>query len=155
MVAQSDIGPAPKSENKTPVQLRFSPQPEHVRTARLVAVALARRVGVEAGLLDEIRLAVGEACSRAVGLHQRLSPGSPVTVILDGADPERFVITVADTVSGTLPGQRAGSAAEVDDADMDEAEMGLAVLTGLVDDLDISAGPDGGAVRMGWPVKDF
>ena len=150
MVAQSATGTVPKTENATPVELRFTPQPEHVRTARLVAVALARRVGVEAGLLDEVRLAVGEACSRAVGLHQRHNPGEPVLVVLDGSDPERFLVTVADRVSGALPGQRNGGGEE----DLDEAEMGLAVLTGLVDDLDISSGPDGGAVRMGWPVKD-
>jgi anti-sigma regulatory factor (Ser/Thr protein kinase) len=151
MVAQSATGTVPKTENTTPVELRFTPQPEHVRTARLVAVALARRVGVEAGLLDEVRLAVGEACSRAVGLHQRHNPGEPVLVVLDGSDPERFLITVADRVSGALPGQRNGAGGE---DDLDDAEMGLAVLTGLVDDLDISSGPDGGAVRMGWPVKD-
>ena len=141
----------PETDSATAVELRFSPQPEHVRTARLVAVALARRVGVEAGLLDEVRLAVGEACSRAVGLHQRHAPGEPVLVVLDGADPDRFVVTVADKVDGTLPGPREGEGEE----DLDDAEMGLAVLTGLVDDLDIASGPHGGTVRMGWPVKDF
>jgi hypothetical protein len=177
-------GAAAKGESATAVLLRFTPQPEHVRTARLVAVAHARRVGVEAGLLDEVRLAVGEACSRAVGLHQRHCPGEPVAVVLDAVDstdsglaPDRFVVTVADTVSGAVPSPRNGAAAAeggggtagaagtgagtdaraeaTDDDDLDDAEMGLAVLTGLVDDLDISAGPDGGAVRMGWPVKDF
>ena len=141
----------PETDSATAVELRFSPQPEHVRTARLVAVALARRVGVEAGLLDEVRLAVGEACSRAVGLHQRHAPGEPVLVVLDGADPDRFVVTVVDRVHGTLPAPREGEGEE----DLDDAEMGLAVLTGLVDDLDIASGPDGGTVRMGWPVKDF
>jgi len=182
-------GAAAKGDSGTAVLLRFTPQPEHVRTARLVAVAHARRVGVEAGLLDEVRLAVGEACSRAVGLHQRHCPGEPVVVVLDAVDttasglaPDRFVVTVADTVSGAVPSPRNGAAAAetgeagdgdsaaeagagadagatvgatTDDDELDDAEMGLAVLTGLVDDLDISTGPDGGAVRMGWPVKDF
>ncbi|NUP52106.1 MAG: ATP-binding protein [Catenulispora sp.] len=181
MDAQSSaVGTVAKTESATAVRLRFTPQPEHVRTARLVAVAHARRVGVEAGLLDEVRLAVGEACSRAVGLHQRHCPGEPVVVVLDAVDstgsglaPDRFVVIVADKVSGAVPSPRGegegaanaadageaaaqGAAAEAaDDEELDDAEMGLAVLTGLVDDLDISAGPDGGAVRMGWPVKEF
>ncbi|GAA1998834.1 ATP-binding protein [Catenulispora subtropica] len=169
MDAQSSaIGTVAKTESATAVLLRFTPQPEHVRTARLVAVAHARRVGVEAGLLDEVRLAVGEACSRAVGLHQRHCPGEPVVVVLDAVDstgsglaPDRFVVTVADKVSGAVPSPRDGApareggAAAEDEDDLDDAEMGLAVLTGLVDDLDIAATPDGGAVRMGWPVKDF
>lgn len=185
MDAQSSaVGTVAKTESATAVLLRFTPQPEHVRTARLVAVAHARRVGVEAGLLDEVRLAVGEACSRAVGLHQRHCPGEPVVVVLDAVDesgsglvPDRFVVTVVDKVSGAVPGPRDeavaaaegepaaegaeaaagadGSVAGDDEEDLDDAEMGLAVLTGLVDDLDITSGPDGGAVRMGWPVKDF
>ncbi|MEZ0108747.1 anti-sigma regulatory factor (Ser/Thr protein kinase) [Catenulispora sp. EB89] len=183
MDAQSSaVGTVAKTESATAVLLRFTPQPEHVRTARLVAVAHARRVGVEAGLLDEVRLAVGEACSRAVGLHQRHCPGEPVVVVLDAVDEsdsglvaDRFVVTVADKVSGAVPGQRDGAAAAADEEaaaeaagteataaaqdddeeDLDDAEMGLAVLTGLVDDLDITSGPDGGSVRMGWPVKDF
>lgn len=178
MDAQSSaVGTVAKTESATAVLLRFTPQPEHVRTARLVAVAHARRVGVEAGLLDEVRLAVAEACSRAVGLHQRHCPGEPVVVVLDAVDDsdsglvaDRFVVTVADKVSGAVPAPRDGAGASVADGDaeaaageqgepdeeeLDDAEMGLAVLTGLVDDLDITSGPDGGSVRMGWPVKDF
>jgi anti-sigma regulatory factor (Ser/Thr protein kinase) len=161
MVHNSATGTVAKTDSATAVELRFTAQPEHVRTARLVAVALARRAGVEAGLLDEVRLAVGEACSRAVGLHQRHNPAEPVLVILDtaeeainGAPGERFLISVSDRVSGTLPAQRDGDGEDGDD-DLDDAEMGLAVLTGLVDDLDIRSGPDGGAILMSWPVKEL
>ena len=59
------------------VELRFSALPEHVRTARLVAAAVARRAGVDEAVLDEVRLAVGEACSRAVGLHASNDIGVP------------------------------------------------------------------------------
>ena len=48
------------------VEVSFTALPAHVRTARLVATAVARRSGVAESLLDEVRLAVGEACSRAV-----------------------------------------------------------------------------------------
>ena len=43
------------------VEVSFTALPAHVRTARLVALAVARRAGVTDDLLDEIRLAVGEA----------------------------------------------------------------------------------------------
>ncbi|MFF5422270.1 ATP-binding protein, partial [Streptomyces misionensis] len=64
------------------VELRFSAQPEHVRTARLVAAAVARRAGIDEAVLDEVRLAVGEACSRAVRLHRSHGITAPVTVAL-------------------------------------------------------------------------
>ena len=56
------------------VDVSFTPLPAHVRTARLVALAMARRVGVAEETLDEVRLAVGEACSRAVGVHAVRAP---------------------------------------------------------------------------------
>jgi anti-sigma regulatory factor (Ser/Thr protein kinase) len=137
------------------VSLRFAPLPEHVRTARLVAVALARRAGVEEGLLDEVRLAVGEACSRAVGLHRSAAPGEPVLVRF--APPgERFRVEVADLVTGGPVPKPEDEGGEGESGLFDpngvEADMGLAVLRGLVDDLEVETVPAGGVIRMGWPV---
>ena len=150
--------PAPAAGNApAPVVLRFAPLPEHVRTARLVAVALARRAGVEDGLLDEVRLAVGEACSRAVGLHRSAAPHVPIVVHLDDGR-ERFGVEVVDVVSGgPVPKpeeENAGEKVSGDSAFGEEpdADMGLAVLRGLVDDLDVELTADGGVIRMGWPV---
>jgi serine/threonine-protein kinase RsbW len=41
------------------VTLRLPPNAAHVRTARLIAAAMARRSGVGEDVLDEVRLAVG------------------------------------------------------------------------------------------------
>lgn len=138
-----------------PVVLRFAPLPEHVRTARLVAVALARRAGVEDGLLDEVRLAVGEACSRAVGLHRSAAPQVPIVVHLDDGR-ERFGVEVVDAVSGgPVPKpEEEGAVTGAEGAFGEDAgaDMGLAVLRGLVDDLDVELTSGGGVIRMGWPV---
>src|SRR5712675_3185419 len=77
------------------VELLFSAQPEHVRTARLVAAAVARRAGVDEAVLDEVRLAVGEACSRAVEAHRRHCPAEPVKIEMTNQG-ERFVVVVSD-----------------------------------------------------------
>jgi anti-sigma regulatory factor (Ser/Thr protein kinase) len=79
------------------VEVSFTPLPAHVRTARLVATAVARRSGVDESLLDEVRLAVGEACSRAVEAHQKHCPGQPIRVALTD-DGERFEVVVTDAV---------------------------------------------------------
>ncbi|MET9932171.1 MULTISPECIES: ATP-binding protein [unclassified Streptomyces] len=143
------------------VELRFSAQPEHVRTARLVAAAVARRAGVDEAVLDEVRLAVGEACSRAVGLHRSNDVTTPIRVVLT-EEEKSFSIEVGDEVPGAgvaaadavgVPGARAAAPVEdFDDAD-GEDEMGLAVIRGLVDDVEVSAGADGGTLRMTWPVS--
>lgn len=90
------------------VEVTFTPLPVHVRTARLVATAVARRSGVAESLLDEVRLAVGEACSRAVEAHLRHCPGQPIRVALTD-DGEQFEVVVTDAVPDAehgMPGWR-------------------------------------------------
>ncbi|WP_316522723.1 ATP-binding protein [Kitasatospora brasiliensis] len=130
------------------VELRFSALPEHVRTARLVAAAVARRAGVDESVLDEVRLAVGEACSRAVGLHQRGGIGGTVRVALTDQE-KRFLIEVEDEAGpDAVPASGAAEGGEPD-----EDTLGLAVITGLVEDLEVTNGMDGGLIRMSWPVS--
>lgn len=132
------------------VELRFSAQPEHVRTARLVAAAVARRAGVDEAVLDEVRLAVGEACSRAVGLHRSYAITAPVRVVLT-EEEKTFSIEVGDEV----PAPGAGGSGEQSAATESdgEDEMGLAVISGLVDDVEVTSGEDGGVIRMSWPAN--
>lgn len=137
------------------VELRFSALPEHVRTARLVAAAVARRAGVDETMLDEVRLAVGEACTRAVGLHMTHGVDSPVRVALI-EDEKTFSIEVGDDAPGRgfhrdlpAPGLPHCPAGEEDES---EGAMGLAVISGLVDDVEITADDTGGTIRMSWPA---
>ncbi|TDC22580.1 ATP-binding protein [Streptomyces sp. 8K308] len=130
------------------VELRFSASPEHVRTARLVAAAVARRAGVDESVLDELRLAVGEACSRAVGLHALHGLTSPVRVALTEGE-KSFSIEVGDDAPSVVPTPRDQTAAE---AAEDTDELGLAVISGLVDDVEVISDTHGGKIRMSWPT---
>src|SRR5918912_223030 len=117
------------------VEVTFTPLPAHVRTARLVATAVARRSGVDEALLDEVRLAVGEACSRAVEAHRRYCPDEPVRLELSGGT-RRFEVVVSDTVPGDDAAASALNAAPaVSPAAQVEPELpnGIAEL-GLADD---------------------
>jgi serine/threonine-protein kinase RsbW len=142
------------------VEVTFPPLPAHVRTARLVATAVARRSGIDESLLDEVRLAVGEACSRAVEAHRKHCPGQPIRVALND-DGERFEVVVTDAApadgdGGTAAGDGAsvagsGATAGVDGVILQlPAGVGLAVITGLADDVHISPAGDGTSVAMSW-----
>ena len=152
------------------VEVTFTPLPAHVRTARLVATAVARRSGVDEALLDEVRLAVGEACSRAVEAHRRHCPAEPVRIEMTDQG-ERFVVVVSDHApTGTPAGDAAppggnghtvspgagpapDAAAVVHGADdaAIAAGFGLAVISGLADDVRVSSTSSGVSVRMSWP----
>ena len=137
------------------VEMTFTPLPAHVRTARLVATAVARRSGVPEAVLDEVRLAVGEACSRAVEVHQEHCPGEPVRVALTGAR-ERFEVVVTNTAAVgadgmAWPPEPATGPGGQDPATL-PAQLGLAVIAGLADDVQVSRNGDGLSIRMSWPA---
>src|SRR3954471_9842160 len=94
------------------VEVSFTALPAHVRTARLIALAVARRAGVDEQLLDEVRLAVGEACSRAVNVHQSAAPDAPVVMRLSD-EQDRFTVEVVD--KGAL--EDSGQGADLADLD--------------------------------------
>jgi anti-sigma regulatory factor (Ser/Thr protein kinase) len=119
------------------VALRFQAAPEHVRTARLVAVAVARRAGMDEVRLDEIRLAVGEVCARAVRRSlQSGKPGGDVVVELDDQGPTLDVVV---TDGAGLP-------------ESEEESVSLPLVRGLADAVTLEDGPGGagGIIRMTW-----
>jgi serine/threonine-protein kinase RsbW len=147
------------------VEMSFTPLPVHVRTARLVATAVARRSGVGEALLDEVRLAVGEACSRAVEAHQAQCPDEPVRIELTGANG-RFEVVVTDAAAagpddGTSSSdQPAGWPAPANgvangtsplDHPGPPQGLGLAVIAGLADDVQFARTPAGLSIKMSWP----
>jgi anti-sigma regulatory factor (Ser/Thr protein kinase) len=123
---------------------------------------------VDEALLDEVRLAVGEACSRAVEAHRRHCPAEPVKIEMTDQG-ERFVVVVSDHAptsaarppganghaagQDTGPGRGTGTTAAVRDADDEPipAGFGLAVISGLADDVRVSSTSSGVSVRMSWP----
>ena len=159
------------------VEVAFTPLPAHVRTARLVAVAVARRSGVADSLLDEVRLAVGEACSRAVEAHRQYCPAEPVKIELTDSGG-RFEVVVTDSAPGeatalngttdagdargaapalagearSAAGTTAGTGQPASDALGGlQDDSGLAVIAELADDVRISRTTAGISVCMSWP----
>jgi serine/threonine-protein kinase RsbW len=142
------------------VEVTFTPLPVHVRTARLVATAVARRSGVAESLLDEVRLAVGEACSRAVEAHLQHCPDEPIRVALTD-DGEQFEVVVTDAVPHTGQGEPGGSGvpaglgavSAVLDGEVPlrlPDGVGLAVIAGLADDVRVAPAGRGTSVTMSW-----
>ena len=75
--------------------LSIPPAAEQVRLARLVAGAAARRCGVDEEVLDEVRLAVGEACALAVVKHQDSDLAADIRIELTD-DSGRFSVRITE-----------------------------------------------------------
>jgi serine/threonine-protein kinase RsbW len=143
------------------VEVTFTPLAAHVRTARLVATAVARRSGVAESLMDEVRLAVGEACSRAVETHAVRCPDTPVRLGLSN-QAGRFQIEVINAgrlaQQGSQPGGEPGGPAASGSRERRESAVmppgfSLAVIAGLADDVEISETEAGTSVKMSWPLS--
>lgn len=168
------------------ITLTISALPAHVRTARLMAATVARRAGIAASAIDEIRLAVGEACSRAVSAHELHCPDQPILLqLIDGSGPDpkaesrddaanrilhvngsatqRFEVVVSDRAPAKDTDET-GSASMLDGLFLDGDDtppggisgfspgLGLAVITGLADEVKIDPSDRGTVVRMSWPL---
>jgi anti-sigma regulatory factor (Ser/Thr protein kinase) len=130
------------------VELRIPPSPVHVRTARLIGVAAARRTRLPDDLVDELRLAVGEACSRAVALHASHAPEAPVVVrVTDGEG--HLTVEVVDR--GPAPGDFDVPVHELMHESPGDPDVALAFLSGLVEDVHVAA-DDVTTVRLRWPL---
>ncbi len=113
---------------------------EHVRTARLVAVAAARRAGFDEVELDDVRLAVGEVVTRAVLAR----PESPA----DTADAGELALALRDDGHVFEVEVDAGAAAAaLSSAPDHDGDVSIALVRAIVPDVRV----EGGTVVLGWP----
>lgn len=143
------------------VELSFAALPAHLRTARLITAAVARRSGVPDEMIDEVKLAVGEACARALTIHQKHAADQHVVVELrEGADD--FAVIVRDRgpadgvqqIPAARPEDLPALVASVieDDGAANSAALQLALIAGLVDELTVDREDDHTVVRMRWSL---
>jgi anti-sigma regulatory factor (Ser/Thr protein kinase) len=123
-------------------------------------VAVARRAGL-VEQLEELRLAVGEACARAVRRCNSTNCDEPVTMFVDDTGP-RLVIVVTDAAKaepGTEPGAQLGAepgaqpGAEPGAEPAEEPEpVVLSLLEGLADYVEVRThqGISGAQVHLEW-----
>ncbi|MGI9156289.1 MAG: ATP-binding protein [Marmoricola sp.] len=120
----------------TAVTVSIARDPALVRTVRLIAAAVARRSGGDEEFVEEVRLAVGEACALLVG-EQSGHSSEPVTVVMALGEQLRVDveshagIVLADPADGIEP---------------------WALLRGLIDDFHIEQNSSATTVSMSWPA---
>jgi Histidine kinase-like ATPase domain len=138
------------------VELSFVPRPAHVRTARQVAVALARRAGLGDDILDEVRLAVAEACGLALALQRRNRPDDPVVLVFDddaGLTVDVRTSAPLDPASGDHALSVLAAAVPRPAVMAEELPVGasLAVLAEVAPRLAVTTSAAGLRLELGWP----
>ena len=129
------------------VTIAIARDPSLVRTVRLVAAAVARRAAVHEAMIEEIRLAVGEACAVMIGIDET----DVADVSDDGAAATDQVVvrlTLDTGVDAAIEGRVAELSSDLAGLDLNP----WALLQGLSDELTVD--DDGGrtTVSMSWPL---
>jgi len=135
--AVAGVGPAT-------VRLSFPPEPRLLGTVRLVVGIVARKAGMGAEGIEDLKVAVSETCAVAVGDLTRAGLHDPIEIdMVERAD--RLGVEVRDRAPAHVlnPG---GSA----DGEVEDRELGLALVGALVDDLKTSTLEDGGNRTSFW-----
>ena len=130
------------------LDIEFPPKPEYVRSVRHAVAALARLHGVPEDVVEEIKLAVSEACTIAVNTNAELPNAQRVQVLAE-TDHDSIVIEVLDR--GPDPERDVlGPPVDLDTEDLPfDKGLALPLIRGLVDEVAVGPREDGGArVRM-------
>jgi anti-sigma regulatory factor (Ser/Thr protein kinase) len=130
------------------LELLLPPKPAYVRVARHAVAALATMHGLADELVDDVKLAVSEACTKAVLTNAEVQAEDgepPPIVVAAAADGEGIEVTVLDR--GADPqSEVSGSPVELSTEDLPfDRALSLPLIRGLVDDLQISQRDGGGS----------
>ena len=123
----------------TAITVSIARDPALVRTVRLVAAAVARRSGQDEELVEEIRLAIGEACALMVGVDAATDE-SPIDVTMSIG--QRLRVDVSSE----------GELAFEDAADVEDGVQPWALLRGLIEDFQVTRQRTRTTLSMSWPL---
>jgi anti-sigma regulatory factor (Ser/Thr protein kinase) len=129
------------------VRLAFPPEPRLLGTVRLVVGIVARKAGMDDEGIEDLKVAVSEACAVAVADLNRA--GRPDLIELDLVEAaDRVGIEVRDRAP---PASRLALMSDANgEIDLDDRQLGLALVGALVDDLRIAALEGGGSRTSFW-----
>src|SRR5437899_2543789 len=127
--------------------LTIPAEPRWLALCRLVLSGLCQLGPVDDEMLADLKLAVTEACSNSVR-HAYTNGGSGMVSIRYELGSDTLAVEIADAGQGFRFDRPVPELAPQPGEDLREDEMGLAIITALVDELDIGGGPGGVGTRI-------
>lgn len=122
--------------------LALPPEPEYVGVARLFAASVARHFGCDSESVEDLKVAVSEACTNSIKAHRDASVGEPVRIVvrLDG-DALRFQVF---DVGGGFDAPPPPADSVTPPLGLFEGSLGLTLIRSLFPDTEIARNAEGG-----------
>lgn len=127
------------------VELKLPCRPEYVGVARLAVLGIASRMPFSYDEVEDVRLAVGEACTHAI----ERAGGRPATLrIVSTVTPDALTIEVSDDVPEAEAAAPTEESRLLEEAGVNQEHLGTLLMEILVDEVRIEAGAGGTRVRL-------
>ena len=126
-----------------PTLITIPAKPEYVSVVRLVVAAFADLLDYDGDAVEDIKLAVSEACTNAIlQLHKKAPPEKHVLTISAYTKDEHMLIDIIYFV-----GEEAD--AELASRQLQERDLGMSILVSMMDKVEIArANSDGVVIRL-------
>lgn len=125
-----------------PVTLAIPARPEFVGVVRLAVTSLARELGLDEERVDDLKIAVSEACTNVMAPSDGSGAPGQISMAWDSADESATV---------EIAGEGAAGAAEPSaEADSGASRYSFShdLLEALMDGYEVESGPGGSTVRL-------
>jgi serine/threonine-protein kinase RsbW len=131
------------------ISLTLPMGPEMEIAASRAATAVAESMHMSADKIDEVRMAVVEACINAIE-HSRSDDQTVYLtfMVMGGTDPERLDVVVRDKGVGFQPSEITEPKIEEKLTADRKRGWGLKIMRGLMDDVTVHSGTDGTTITM-------
>jgi serine/threonine-protein kinase RsbW len=124
------------------VELKFPCKPEFVGVARLAILGVASRMRFSYDEVEDVRLAVGEACTTAVEWAERNGRAGSDITLRSEIGPDKLTVNILDEAGDRGDQNRGG------DFETDPEGLGALLITLLVDEVTVEPKDGGTHVRM-------
>jgi serine/threonine-protein kinase RsbW len=126
------------------VELRLPNLPEFVAVARLAAAAVASRMAFDVEAIEDIKMAVGEACTNAIEHGRTADTGTEMITISCELMQHALVIRVQDFGPGFDPNGVEPPYYHSSMLPDEEGGLGMVVIEALMDEVTVTSSPEAG-----------
>jgi serine/threonine-protein kinase RsbW len=122
------------------VRLTIPAKAEYITLGRLALSAIARVRPLSDETLNDLKLALTEACTNSVR-HAYSGDRAGTVEIVYQLEPDRLVVEVVDDGQGFEPGELAGEG----NGDLNEGGLGIAIIQAVTDEVEFGERESGGS----------
>jgi serine/threonine-protein kinase RsbW len=135
-------GGTTKEDDGRVVRLTIPARPEYIALCRLALMGISRVRTVSEELVEDLKLALTEACTNSVRhAYAGHSNGGVVEIVYE-LHPDRLAIEVTDDGLGFDPHALPG------DGDLSEGGLGISIIRAIADEVEIGPQPGGKGSRL-------